>query len=93
MLDVKARLPWYRSDWTDAWNYRVVPAMALIFLTKCVFRLLCILQKTDCGFSSSVLTGIAFSHDLIETTGEYGVSEVLVSSVLVRIPSNGRPND
>lgn len=24
--DVKHRLPYYWSDWTDAWNYRVVPA-------------------------------------------------------------------
>lgn len=25
-VDVKSRLPYYVSDWTDAWNYRVVPA-------------------------------------------------------------------
>lgn len=25
-MDVKSRLPYYVSDWTDAWNYRVVPA-------------------------------------------------------------------
>lgn len=24
--DVRNRLPYYVSDWTDAWNYRVVPA-------------------------------------------------------------------
>jgi hypothetical protein len=24
--DVRARAPYYMSDWTDAWNYRVVPA-------------------------------------------------------------------
>lgn len=24
--DIKARAPYYGSDWTDAWNYRVVPA-------------------------------------------------------------------
>lgn len=24
--DVRNRLPFYVSDWTDAWNYRVVPA-------------------------------------------------------------------
>jgi hypothetical protein len=24
--DVTRRLPYYLSDWTDAWNYRVVPA-------------------------------------------------------------------
>ena len=32
--DVKARAPWYVSDWSDAWNYRVVPATALIFFAK-----------------------------------------------------------
>jgi len=24
--DITHRLPYYWSDWTDAWNYRVVPA-------------------------------------------------------------------
>lgn len=32
--DIKARAPWYLSDWKDAWNYRVVPAAALIFFAK-----------------------------------------------------------
>ena len=32
--DIYARAPWYISDWTDAWNYRVVPATALIFFAK-----------------------------------------------------------
>lgn len=36
ILDIKARAPYYPSDWTDAWNYRVVPATALIFFAKCV---------------------------------------------------------
>ncbi|EGN98127.1 hypothetical protein SERLA73DRAFT_169180 [Serpula lacrymans var. lacrymans S7.3] len=61
--DVRARAPWYRSDWTDAWNYRVVPATALIFF-------------------ANVLPGIAFSLDLIETTQQYGVAEVLLSSFM-----------
>lgn len=61
--DVKARLPWYLSDWTDAWNYRVIPAVALIFF-------------------SNVLPGIAFSLDLIETTNQYGIAEVLVSTFM-----------
>ncbi|KAH7882409.1 HCO3 transporter family-domain-containing protein [Phlebopus sp. FC_14] len=61
--DVRARMPWYLSDWTDAWNYRVVPATALIFF-------------------ANVLPGIAFSLDLIETTQQYGVAEVLISSFM-----------
>ncbi|KXN88128.1 hypothetical protein AN958_07587 [Leucoagaricus sp. SymC.cos] len=62
-MDIRARGPWYLSDWTDAWNYRVVPATALIFF-------------------ANVLPGIAFSLDLIETTHEYGVAEVLMSSFM-----------
>lgn len=34
--DIRARGPWYFSDWADAWNYRVVPATALIFFAKYV---------------------------------------------------------
>ncbi|KIP02729.1 hypothetical protein PHLGIDRAFT_283464 [Phlebiopsis gigantea 11061_1 CR5-6] len=61
--DIRARAPYYVSDWTDAWNYRVVPAIVLIFF-------------------ANVLPGIAFSLDLIETTQQYGVSEVLLSSFM-----------
>ncbi|KAB5591398.1 anion transporter [Ceratobasidium theobromae] len=61
--DVKARAPYYLSDWTDAWTYRVVPATAMIFF-------------------ANVLPGIAFSLDLIETTHQYGVTEVLLSSFM-----------
>lgn len=32
--DVRARSPFYVSDWLDAWNYRVIPATALIFFAK-----------------------------------------------------------
>ncbi|OAX39873.1 hypothetical protein K503DRAFT_865060 [Rhizopogon vinicolor AM-OR11-026] len=63
ILDVRARTPWYLSDWTDAWNYRVIPATALIFF-------------------ANVLPGIAFSLNLIETTQQYGVAEVLISSFM-----------
>ncbi|KAF8835377.1 hypothetical protein BDN67DRAFT_975348, partial [Paxillus ammoniavirescens] len=61
--DFRARAPWYISDWTDAWNYRVIPATTLIFF-------------------ANVLPGIAFSLNLIETTQQYGVSEVLISSFM-----------
>ncbi|CAE6479408.1 hypothetical protein ACGC1H_005374 [Rhizoctonia solani] len=63
LADVKARAPFYLSDWTDAWTYRVVPATAMIFF-------------------ANVLPGIAFSLDLIETTNQYGVTEVLLSSFM-----------
>ncbi|CDO72046.1 hypothetical protein BN946_scf184943.g81 [Trametes cinnabarina] len=61
--DIKARTPYYLSDWADSWNYRVIPAIVLIFF-------------------ANVLPGIAFSLDLIETTQQYGVSEVLLSSFM-----------
>ncbi|EKM49721.1 uncharacterized protein PHACADRAFT_106746 [Phanerochaete carnosa HHB-10118-sp] len=61
--DIRRRASYYVSDWTDAWNYRVIPAVVLIFF-------------------ANVLPGIAFSLDLIETTQEYGVSEVLLSSFM-----------
>lgn len=32
--DVRARALWYWSDWKDAWNYRVLPATALVFFAK-----------------------------------------------------------
>ncbi|KAJ7920837.1 HCO3 transporter family-domain-containing protein [Mycena leptocephala] len=61
--DIRSRAPFFLSDWSDAWNYRVIPATALIFF-------------------ANVLPGIAFSLDLIETTNQYGVSEVLISSFM-----------
>ncbi|KAH9029042.1 hypothetical protein EDB84DRAFT_1588842 [Lactarius hengduanensis] len=57
----------YWSDWTDAWNYRVLPATALILF-------------------ANVLPGIAFSLHLTVVTGQYGVSEVLLSSFMASFP-------
>ena len=34
--DIKSRAPYYVSDWRDAWNYRVIPAIVLIFFAKWV---------------------------------------------------------
>lgn len=28
------RAPFYLSDWTDAWNYRVLPATAFVFFAN-----------------------------------------------------------
>jgi hypothetical protein len=36
--DIRSRAPYYLSDWLDAWNYRVVPATALIFFSKWVAK-------------------------------------------------------
>jgi hypothetical protein len=32
--DVKRRAPYYCSDWTDAWDYRVVPATVYMYFAK-----------------------------------------------------------
>jgi hypothetical protein len=37
--DIRKRAPFYLSDWTDAWNYRVVPATVYMFFAKSVFFL------------------------------------------------------
>ncbi|ODQ50900.1 anion exchange family protein [Saitoella complicata NRRL Y-17804] len=34
MMDLRARAPYYWSDWTDAWDYRVVPATVYIFFAN-----------------------------------------------------------
>jgi hypothetical protein len=47
--DFRARTPWYLSDWTDAWNYRVVPATALIFFAKYVSEFYARSTLTDAG--------------------------------------------
>ena len=36
ITDVQRRLPYYWSDWKDAWTYRVIPATAMIFFAKYV---------------------------------------------------------
>jgi len=32
--DIKRRGPYYLSDWTDAWDYRVVPATIYMYFAK-----------------------------------------------------------
>jgi hypothetical protein len=34
--DVKRRAPFYWSDWTDAWDYRVIPATVYMYFAKSV---------------------------------------------------------
>ncbi|KAL7414672.1 HCO3 transporter family-domain-containing protein [Mrakia frigida] len=67
--DIQGRAPFYLSDWTDAWNYRVLPATAFVFF-------------------ANVLPGIAFSLDLIETTGKYGVNEVLLATLIAAVAAS-----
>ena len=32
--DIKRRLPFYVSDWTDAWDYRILPATVYMYFAK-----------------------------------------------------------
>ncbi|KAL8383103.1 hypothetical protein RB595_006726 [Gaeumannomyces hyphopodioides] len=62
--DVRQRLPYYASDWTDAWDYRVVPATIYMYF-------------------ANILPALAFSLDMFTKTDmQFGVNEVLLSSVL-----------
>ncbi|KAK0635405.1 HCO3 transporter family-domain-containing protein [Bombardia bombarda] len=62
--DIRRRAPFYASDWTDAWNYRVVPATVYMYF-------------------ANILPALAFSLDMFSKTDmQYGVNEVLLSSVL-----------
>ena len=36
MNDIKRRAPYYWSDWTDAWDYRIVPATVYMYFAKYV---------------------------------------------------------
>lgn len=69
-LDIKRRLPYYWSDWTDAWDYRVVPATVYMFFANILPALafsLDMLHKTNGEYGvnetllASVLGAVVFS--------------------------------
>ncbi|OLL26157.1 putative transporter [Neolecta irregularis DAH-3] len=65
--DIKRRAPFYVSDWTDAWDYRIVPASIYMFF-------------------ANILPAVAFALDLVsKTDSNYGVNEVLLSSVIAAV--------
>ncbi|KAL2135082.1 hypothetical protein VTI74DRAFT_9898 [Chaetomium olivicolor] len=68
--DVRKRAPYYLSDWTDAWNYRVVPATVYMFFANILPALafsLDMFNKTDMHYGvnevllASVLGAVVFS--------------------------------
>ncbi|KAK5663110.1 hypothetical protein OQA88_6526 [Cercophora sp. LCS_1] len=62
--DIRRRAPYYVSDWTDAWDYRVVPATVYMYF-------------------ANIFPALAFSLDMFHKTNmQFGVNEVLLSSVL-----------
>lgn len=38
IMDVKRRAPYYWSDWTDAWDYRILPATVYMYFAKYAFH-------------------------------------------------------
>ncbi|RYP45215.1 hypothetical protein DL768_008408 [Monosporascus sp. mg162] len=87
--DVRRRAPYYWSDWRDAWDYRVVPATIYMYFAK---------YGSPVGFSGAApesqlgafrVAGSAglcrsatFPTRSCDTDMQYGVNEVLLSSVL-----------
>ncbi|KAK4137561.1 hypothetical protein BT67DRAFT_415027 [Trichocladium antarcticum] len=68
--DVRKRAPYYASDWTDAWNYRVVPATVYMFFANILPALafaLDMFNKTGMHYGvnevllASVLGAVVFS--------------------------------
>ncbi|KAK0754765.1 HCO3 transporter family-domain-containing protein [Schizothecium vesticola] len=68
--DVRRRAPYYASDWTDAWDYRVVPATVYMYFAN-IFPALAfsldMLHKTDMQYGvnevllASVLGAVVFA--------------------------------
>ncbi|KAL2266494.1 hypothetical protein VTJ83DRAFT_5846 [Remersonia thermophila] len=68
--DIRKRAPYYLSDWTDAWNYRVVPATVYMFFANILPALafsLDMFNKTGMQYGvnevllASVLGAVVFS--------------------------------
>lgn len=68
--DVKRRAPYYLSDWTDAWDYRVIPATVYMYFANILPALafsLDMFEKTDNSYGvnevllASVLGCVVFS--------------------------------
>ncbi|KAL7625046.1 hypothetical protein AAE478_004260 [Parahypoxylon ruwenzoriense] len=80
--DVRRRVPYYWSDWRDAWDYRVVPSTIYMYFAKTI-RFLPKNGETNDTVQPSILPALAFSLDMFTKTNmQYGVNEVLLASVL-----------
>jgi hypothetical protein len=67
--DVRRRLPFYLSDWTDAWDYRVVPATVYMYFAKYALSIFNAHKLNDVVSEnganlSSILPALAFSLDM-----------------------------
>lgn len=61
--DVRRRAPYYRSDWVDAWDYRVVPATVYMYFAKCVSHS-AKMDRLGADSWCSILPALAFSLDM-----------------------------
>lgn len=63
--DVRRRLPFYWSDWRDAWDYRVVPATIYMYFAKyaLLFPYFKVCRRDEADLSS-ILPALAFSLDM-----------------------------
>ncbi|EOA88622.1 uncharacterized protein SETTUDRAFT_176663 [Exserohilum turcica Et28A] len=96
--DVRRRAPFYWSDWTDAWDYRVVPATVYMYFANILPALafsLDMFEKTNRSFGvnevllASVLASVVFSIGaaqplvIVGVTGPITVFNYTVYDIIV----------
>lgn len=91
--DIKRRAPYYWSDWTDAWDYRVVPATVYMYFANILPALafsLDMFEKTNQSYGvnevllASVLGAVVFSLFAAQPLVIVGVTGMLLPSVGLR---------
>ncbi|KAH8821758.1 HCO3 transporter family-domain-containing protein [Xylogone sp. PMI_703] len=103
VADVKRRLPFYWSDWADAWDYRVVPATVYMYFANILPALafsLDMFTKTKMSFGvnevllASVLGAVVFSVFaaqplvIVGVTGPITVFNYTVYEIMVPTGTN-----
>lgn len=101
--DVKRRLPYYGSDWRDAWDYRVVPATVYMYFANILPALafsLDMFTKTNMSYGvnevllASVLGAVVFSLFaaqplvIVGVTGPITVFNYTVYDIMVPTGTN-----
>ena len=61
--DVKRRLPFYWSDWRDAWDYRVIPATVYMYFAKYDHAKACSLRRIHFACSYNPSPPLCYHHD------------------------------
>jgi boron transporter len=101
--DIRSRLPHYKSDFTDAFNYRVIPSTTFIFFTNLLPALAFaqdMFDKTDNLYGvnevlmSSAIAGVAFglfSGQPLCIVGVTGPIAIFSSTVYELMTPRGTP--